>query len=177
MHRRGNKKEAKDRPGIYMHPSSFDSVFFFGLGVRRTGFWTLGIHSRSPGPRYMDASRTAFRHDERMTEEQPGYKSCKRLATELQREFGSVIEIDEFDVDCDAFGWRLSSQPRLVFSLSNEGSALPEDRLTFKSQSLMTLSKMEKFFLDQSHLIFQSTKFVRLSSVFIEVSTMPNNVI
>jgi len=39
-----------------------------------------------------------------MTEEQPGYKSCKRLATELQREFGSVIEIDEFDVDCDAFG-------------------------------------------------------------------------
>lgn len=129
MHRRGNKKEARDRPGIYMHSSGFDSVFFFGLGVRRTGFWTLGIHSCGPGPRYMDASRTAFRGDEKMTEEQPGYKSCKCLATELQREFGSVIKIDEFDVDCDAFGWRLSSQPRLVFSLSTGGSALPEDTI------------------------------------------------
>ncbi len=127
MHRRGNKKKTRERPGIYMHSASFDSVFFFGLGVRRTGLGTLGIHSRSPGPRYVDASRTAFRRDEKMTEEQPGYKSCKRLATELQREFGSIIEVDEFDVDCDAFGWRLSSQPRLVFSLSTEGSALPED--------------------------------------------------
>lgn len=56
-----------------------------------------------------------------------GFSSCLRLRNALVAELGDDIFVDELRPDQNAFGWRLVSAPRLLFSVSTWDGQLPVD--------------------------------------------------
>lgn len=58
----------------------------------------------------------------------PGFSSCDRLRSALLARFAGDIVVDDLSPDQDAFGWRLLTRPRLLFSISTWGGELPADR-------------------------------------------------
>jgi hypothetical protein len=54
-----------------------------------------------------------------------GFESCVRLREALGSCFGRDLIVDAIQPTQDAFGWRLASKPRLLFSVSTLAGELP----------------------------------------------------
>lgn len=57
-----------------------------------------------------------------------GFQSCVRLHEALCSRFGRDLIIDAIKPSQDAFGWRLESNRRLLFSVSTRAGELPPER-------------------------------------------------
>lgn len=57
-----------------------------------------------------------------------GFQSCVRLREALCSRFGRDVIINSLEPSQDAFGWRLASRPRLLFSVSTLAGKLPPER-------------------------------------------------
>ena len=76
-----------------------------------------------------------------------GFQSCVRLHEALCSRFGRDLIIDAIEPSQDAFGWRLESNPRLVFSVSTLAGELPPERFDLQvSVSDATLENGEIVF-------------------------------
>ncbi len=62
----------------------------------------------------------------------PGFSSCVRLRDALVFTFGEDTLVDNLSPEENAFGWRLASKPRLLFSVSTSDGKLPVDRFDLK---------------------------------------------
>lgn len=61
-----------------------------------------------------------------------GFESCDQLRKELKARFGRDIIVDSLEPTQDAFGWKLASRPRLLFSVSTCGGELPPRMFDFQ---------------------------------------------
>lgn len=76
-----------------------------------------------------------------------GFPSCVRLHEALCSRFGRDLIIDAIKPSQDAFGWRLESKPRLLFSVSTLAGDLPPERFDLQvSVSDATLENGEIVF-------------------------------
>lgn len=76
-----------------------------------------------------------------------GFQSCVRLHEALCSRFGRDLIIDAIEPPQDAFGWRLKSKPRLLFSVSTLAGGLPPERFDLQvSVSDATLENGEIVF-------------------------------
>lgn len=76
-----------------------------------------------------------------------GFQSCVRLHEALCSRFGRDLIIDAIKPSQDAFGWRLESKPRLLFSVSTLAGDLPPERFDLQvSVSDATLENGEIVF-------------------------------
>jgi hypothetical protein len=61
-----------------------------------------------------------------------GFESCDELRKELESRFRRDIVVDSLEPTQDAFGWKLTSRPRLLFSVSTCGGQLPAHMFDFQ---------------------------------------------
>jgi hypothetical protein len=61
-----------------------------------------------------------------------GFESCDKLCKELRARFGRDIIVDSIEQTQDAFGWKLASRSRLLFSTSTYGGGLPAGMFDFQ---------------------------------------------
>ena len=61
-----------------------------------------------------------------------GFESCDELRKELEIRFGRDLIVDLSRPPQDAFGWKLASRPRLLFSASTCGGGLPPRMFDFQ---------------------------------------------
>ena len=57
-----------------------------------------------------------------------GFSSCIKLRDALVATFGQDILVDTLSREQNAFGWKLTLKPRLLFSVSTSEGQLPIDR-------------------------------------------------
>lgn len=83
-----------------------------------------------------------------------GFESCDELCKELRARFGRDIIVDSIEQTQSAFGWKLASRPRLLFSASTCGGGLPPGMFDFQV-SIMddSLENGEILFGPDSHIL------------------------
>lgn len=83
-----------------------------------------------------------------------GYESCFRLREALFCRFGRDLIVDAIEPTQDAFGWKLSSKPRLRFSVSTLAGELPPGTFDLQvSISDATLENGEILFGPESPIL------------------------